>query len=270
MERGRLWRTSAPATLGSASVRWKPSFQRNHLPASKRVALANDPLNLLAVDAAANRQKGDGDAATWLPPRKAYRCAYVARQVAVKAKYGLWVTAAERDAISRVLGSCPGQRIPTGGNPTTAPIKVSEATASRTTTREHDHHDRSRRQHQLRELHRSPRRGGYPAAPRLPRLLQQTRPRRRRHRLRIAPRSGRRDGARCAGSGHPPTLASLVSSLRPAGPDQVPLSPRRVRKKSASVQRLPTPAIGKDAGQANKANATHDSPLSVGTFPWYF
>jgi hypothetical protein len=60
----------------------------------------------LAVDARLNRQKGDGDAATWLPPHKPFRCEYVSRQVAVKAKYSLWVTAAEKDAITRVLNQC--------------------------------------------------------------------------------------------------------------------------------------------------------------------
>jgi hypothetical protein len=88
---------------------------------SKRIALANDPLNLLAVDAGRNRSKGDGDTATWLPPHKAYRCTYVARQVAVKKKYELWVTAAERDAMKRVLSSCPGQKLPSGGTSTEAP-----------------------------------------------------------------------------------------------------------------------------------------------------
>ncbi len=71
-----------------------------------RESLANDPLNLLAVDAKLNRQKGDADAATWLPPFKSFRCEYVARQVAVKAKYSLWVTSAEKDAITRVLSNC--------------------------------------------------------------------------------------------------------------------------------------------------------------------
>ena len=79
---------------------------------ARRTALANDPLNLLAVDYAANRQKGDGDAATWLPGNRSYRCAYVARQVAVKATYGLWVTPAEHDAIAGVLDSCPGEPVP--------------------------------------------------------------------------------------------------------------------------------------------------------------
>jgi hypothetical protein len=72
----------------------------------------NDPLNLLAVDGPLNNQKGDGDTATWLPPNTAYRCEYVARQVAVKAEYRLWVTGAERDAMVRVLTACPDQPLP--------------------------------------------------------------------------------------------------------------------------------------------------------------
>lgn len=80
----------------------------------ERIALANDPVELLAVDGATNQAKGDGDAATWLPPNKAFRCEYVARQVAVKSRYRLWVSAAEHDAIARVLNRCPGQPLPTG------------------------------------------------------------------------------------------------------------------------------------------------------------
>lgn len=72
-----------------------------------RNAIATDPLNLLAVDGPANEQKSDGDAATWLPPNKKFRCQYVARQVSVKYKYKLWVTEAEKEAISNVLVSCP-------------------------------------------------------------------------------------------------------------------------------------------------------------------
>lgn len=67
---------------------------------------ANDPRNLQATLGWVNQQKGDGDAATWLPPNTAYRCTFVARIVEVKAAYGLWVTQAERDAIGRVLSEC--------------------------------------------------------------------------------------------------------------------------------------------------------------------
>ena len=79
----------------------------------KRAAFANDPLNLLPSDAGANRQKGDGDAATWLPPNNSYRCEYVSRQVAVKGKYDLWVTPSEKEAIQRVLASCHAQALAT-------------------------------------------------------------------------------------------------------------------------------------------------------------
>lgn len=90
---------------------WQKGAQQLTRPA--RTAFANDPLGLMAVDGPTNSAKGDGDAATWLPPLRAHRCAYVARQVAVKAKYQLWVTAAERDAIERVLRTCPTQKLPT-------------------------------------------------------------------------------------------------------------------------------------------------------------
>jgi hypothetical protein len=74
---------------------------------ARRVAFANDPLNLLAVDASANRQKGDGDAATWLPPNRSFRCDYAARQIAVKLKFHAWVTRAEDDAMNRILIPLP-------------------------------------------------------------------------------------------------------------------------------------------------------------------
>src|SRR5262245_28995498 len=107
------WQTGAAA--------WDPA---------KRVAFANDPLNLLAVGSGVNRAKGDGDAATWLPPNRSFRCGYVAHQVAVKAKYRLWVTPAEHDAIARVLARCPDQQAPAGDAPTRAPGFPTTSTAS--------------------------------------------------------------------------------------------------------------------------------------------
>ncbi|RYV51875.1 HNH endonuclease family protein [Pengzhenrongella frigida] len=79
-----------------------------------RAAFANDPANLLAVDGPLNQEKGAGDAATWLPPHKPFRCRYVIRQIRVKAAYGLWVTAAERDALARELGRCEVVSAPGG------------------------------------------------------------------------------------------------------------------------------------------------------------
>jgi len=77
-----------------------------------RQKFANDGLNLLAVDGPANQQKGDGDAATWLPANKSARCSYVARQVSVKLKYSLWVTSAEKRAIENILKKCPDEKLP--------------------------------------------------------------------------------------------------------------------------------------------------------------
>lgn len=89
---------------------WQKGAQQ--LASQTREQLYNDPLELLAVDGSANQQKGDGDAATWLPANKAYRCRYIARQIAVKAKYHLWVTQAEHDAMARILSTCPTQALP--------------------------------------------------------------------------------------------------------------------------------------------------------------
>ena len=83
------------------------------LSIKERTAFANDPMNLLAVKGSLNSQKGDGDAATWLPPLKSYRCDYVARQIAVKIKYKLWFTAPEKEAMIRILKSCPEKALPT-------------------------------------------------------------------------------------------------------------------------------------------------------------
>ena len=93
--------------LGDA---WQTGAQR--WTAATRTEFANDPLNLLAVSGSANEAKGDADAASWLPANQAYRCSYVARQVAAKARYHLWVTPAEHHAIADVLASCPGQTAP--------------------------------------------------------------------------------------------------------------------------------------------------------------
>jgi hypothetical protein len=98
--------------LGDA---WQTGAQR--LDATTRTRLANDPLELLAVDGPTNQAKGAGDAATWLPPNKAFRCAYVARQVAIKTEYRLWVTPAEAAAMRRVLARCPDEPVP-------APVRV--------------------------------------------------------------------------------------------------------------------------------------------------
>ncbi|WP_280215094.1 GmrSD restriction endonuclease domain-containing protein [Nocardia cyriacigeorgica] len=83
---------------------WQKGAQQ--LSAEERQNFANDPRNLLAVDGPANQQKGDGDAATWLPANKAFRCQYVTMQIDVKNAYRLWITQPEKDAMTRILNSC--------------------------------------------------------------------------------------------------------------------------------------------------------------------
>ncbi len=101
---------------------WQKGAQQ--LSIEQRTAFGNDPLNLLAVDGPSNQQKGAGDAATWLPPNRSYRCEYVARQISVKATYKLWVTQAEHDAMARVLGDCADIAAPTNQTPPPAPVEA--------------------------------------------------------------------------------------------------------------------------------------------------
>ncbi|MFZ3009491.1 MAG: HNH endonuclease family protein [Candidatus Microsaccharimonas sp.] len=89
---------------------WQKGAQQ--LTRTQRVQLANDPLELIAVDGPANQEKGDSDAASWLPSNKEFRCQYVARQIAIKQKYSLWVTTAEKSAMTSVLSTCPDQTLP--------------------------------------------------------------------------------------------------------------------------------------------------------------
>jgi hypothetical protein len=72
----------------------------------RRLDFANDPRNLLAVSPKANFDKAFRDAASWLPPNEAFRCDFVARQIEVKAAYGLWLAAKEKKAMEAVLARC--------------------------------------------------------------------------------------------------------------------------------------------------------------------
>lgn len=103
---------------------WQKGAQQ--LTVEQRTAFANDPLNLQATDGPTNIKKGDGDAATWLPPNKGFRCEYVARQISVKATYSLWVTQAEHDAMANILADCSGQLAPTNKQ---APVAAAPAPA---------------------------------------------------------------------------------------------------------------------------------------------
>ena len=104
---------------------WQKGAQQ--LSTEQRTAFANDPLNLQATDGPTNMKKGDGDAATWLPPNRGFRCEYVARQISVKATYSLWVTQAEHDAMANILANCSDQLAPTNEQ---APVSPAPAPAA--------------------------------------------------------------------------------------------------------------------------------------------
>jgi hypothetical protein len=145
-----------------------------------------DPLNLLAVDAHANRSKGDGDTATWLPPFEPFRCTYVARQIAVKGKYDHWLTAAEADAMTRVVAtSCPTMALPGPG----LCIDCGEITpATNRIARPRSNLRQPLRRRQVASPTGTALRLVRRACPDYARatcLLTQTRPRRRRYRLRM-------------------------------------------------------------------------------------
>jgi hypothetical protein len=79
-----------------------------------RVEFANDPLNLRVTIASLNQQKSDSNAASWLPPFKPGRCAFIATQVAVKAKWLLYATEAEKEVFMAILSKpeCEQTQLP--------------------------------------------------------------------------------------------------------------------------------------------------------------
>ncbi|MBT1161766.1 HNH endonuclease family protein [Bifidobacterium sp. SO1] len=94
-------------------------------PQSKRVAYANDPDVLLASDGPANMAKGNGldfhgtsrwliqhtgAPDIWMPDNKDYRCDYMAKRASIKSKYGLSMTAREKQETVTFLAQCVSGR----------------------------------------------------------------------------------------------------------------------------------------------------------------
>jgi hypothetical protein len=72
------------------------SWTREH-----RVAFANDPINLIAVDDSTNRSKGARGPLDWLPPNHAYQCQYVLRFWRVSRIYNLEFATDEQMALAK-------------------------------------------------------------------------------------------------------------------------------------------------------------------------
>jgi hypothetical protein len=116
----------------SGAWKWSPA---------QREAYANDltdPRALVAVTASLNRQKGDQDPSTWLPPEN--KCTYVSNWIAIKVRYSLTVDSAEATALTSLVTQCnitsitafslPAYAITAGINPITLVAPSPTATPS--------------------------------------------------------------------------------------------------------------------------------------------
>ncbi len=81
----------------SGASAWSPDMRRQ---------FANDPTNLLAVTASANRSKSDRDVAEWTPPARSSWCLTAMITIEVKVRYSLTVDRAEHDALVALLDTC--------------------------------------------------------------------------------------------------------------------------------------------------------------------
>jgi hypothetical protein len=124
----------------SGAWKWSPA---------QREAFANDLTDqraLVAVTAGLNRQKGDQDPSTWLPPEN--KCVYVSNWIAIKVRYSLTVDPAEANALTSLVSQCnitsitafsiPAYAVTAGINPitlvspTTAPAPTAVPTTKAT------------------------------------------------------------------------------------------------------------------------------------------
>lgn len=93
-------------------------------PQAERVEYANSPDVLLASDGPANMAKGagldfngtsrwltqhSGAPDIWMPDNKDYRCAYMAKRVAIKHQWKLSMTPREKQQTTRFIGMCAAQ-----------------------------------------------------------------------------------------------------------------------------------------------------------------
>lgn len=93
-------------------------------PASKRHQFANDPTNLVPVNASLNRAKGSSSPDQWLPPNHHYWCEYGQRWQEIKTRYQLMITTPEQQALDQLAQSCVGPE----ALPTPMPTAVISAT----------------------------------------------------------------------------------------------------------------------------------------------
>jgi len=74
-------------------LKWAWVHDADNWSKDKRIKFANDPANLLSVEASLNRQKGAKGLDEWLPPKN--QCQYIARFIRVYKTYGLQLNSSE-------------------------------------------------------------------------------------------------------------------------------------------------------------------------------
>ncbi|MBO9484297.1 HNH endonuclease family protein [Salinisphaera sp. G21_0] len=70
-------------------LKWAWDHGADKWSKAKRVKFANDEVNLFAVQASVNRQKGALGMLEWLPPARSFHCQYVLRFTRIVKSYGL-------------------------------------------------------------------------------------------------------------------------------------------------------------------------------------
>ncbi|WP_276784792.1 HNH endonuclease family protein [Thalassolituus oleivorans] len=81
-------------------LKWAWEHGASNWSKSLRIDFANDPVNLLSVEANLNRQKGASGLDEWLPP--ANQCQYIARFLRITKKYKLQLTETEKISFEKI------------------------------------------------------------------------------------------------------------------------------------------------------------------------
>lgn len=74
-------------------------------PQNKKVAFANDPMNLILIERSEIRRKGERGPTRYLP-RDEYRCDYVRQWLAIAEKYDLRLANGDKNRITVILRDC--------------------------------------------------------------------------------------------------------------------------------------------------------------------
>ena len=72
----------------------------------ERIAFANDPENLLAVDGTTNQSKGNKGPSQWLPANESFRCEYVERFTTMVGTHDLSLPDDDRASLTSLLTDC--------------------------------------------------------------------------------------------------------------------------------------------------------------------